>query len=111
MRKGGQKQIYATNAEKQAAYRARNRGKKPPLEREILWAARRLDSAVGIAATEGNEFALKMRDANSVITLRNLATFFEFHDADKAPQNDSLSSSVAKKVSKRATTTKLKMEG
>ncbi len=84
MAQSGQQRIYQTNAEKQAAYRARNRGKQPPLEREILWAARRLDSAVGIAAMEGNEFALKMRGANSVITLRNLATFFEFHDAEKS---------------------------
>ncbi len=81
---GGQERIYATNAEKQAAYRARNRGKQPPLEREISWAAKRLDSAVGIAAMEGNEFALKMRGANAVITLRNLATFFEFHDTEKS---------------------------
>ncbi len=84
MARSVRKQMYATNAEKQAAYRARNRGKQPPLEREILWAARRLDSAVGIAAMEGNEFAQKMRGANSVITLRNLATFFEFHDTEKS---------------------------
>ncbi len=84
MARGGGKQLYATNAEKQAAYRARNRGKQAPLDREILWAARRLDSAVGIAAMEGNEFALKMRGANSVITLRNLSTFFEFHDTENS---------------------------
>jgi hypothetical protein len=102
--------MYATNAQKQAAYRARNRGKQPPLEREILWAARRLDGAVGIAAMEGNEFALKVRGANAVITLRNLATHFEFHDADTAPQNDSVSISVVEKAGKRPRTTKLKME-
>ncbi len=77
MGRGGQKQMYATNAEKQAAYRARNRGKQPPLEREILWAARRLVSEVDIAAIEGDVSANVIRGRNSVETLQNLRNLIE----------------------------------
>jgi hypothetical protein len=48
------KKRYESNAQRQRAYRLRNKHLRPPTEAEIIRAARKLNEAIGIAALEGD---------------------------------------------------------
>jgi hypothetical protein len=75
--------MYATNAQKQAAYRQRNRATKPPTQREMISLAYRVARVVGVAAMEGNEVALRCQGRNAADTLERLADHFENWDTDR----------------------------
>ncbi len=77
MARSVQKKMYETNAEKQAAYRARNRGKQPPLDLEICAEIRSVHEMIGIAALEGDVSAQRIHGRNAVETMKNVYKEFE----------------------------------
>lgn len=74
--KKGRPRKYETDAEKQAAYRRRHAGRKPPTEKELAHLARKLDEEIGECAMCGDHLAVRIRGRNSADTLRRLMMVF-----------------------------------
>lgn len=68
--------MYKSNAEKQAAYRARKAHLMPPLQSEVAALARTLQSAVTDAAKAGDELAQRVQAQREDEVLRELTTYF-----------------------------------
>lgn len=75
--------MYQSNAEKQAAYRARHAHRKPPTIRRTYNLAHALFLEINKAAMEGDERALRLRGRNHEEVLENLIKEVRYEDESK----------------------------
>jgi hypothetical protein len=68
---------YSSNAEKQAAYRARHAHKKPPRADDVMALARTLRGSIADAARRGDSLAQELEADRIDDALRNLIREFE----------------------------------